>query len=141
MATTPMQQATQRPVGIGLRASAARRLRVLVVDDEPFVRKFMAAVLLREGHQVTEAEDGLDALGRIGTHPEDYDVLVTDITMPRMDGLALAERVRERFPRLPILYVTAQLPEAIKRISARVLRKPFRPQALLSRLREAVAVQ
>ena len=136
--------ATKRPIdaaSLRLHASGAHTLRVLVADDEPFVRKFMAAVLLRDGHEVREAQDGLEALHLIEAHPESFDVLITDVQMPRMDGLTLARRVRERFPGIDIMYVTAYSPEAAEGVSPRVLRKPFRPQALIAGLRELVAPQ
>ena len=80
-------------------------LRILLVDDEAPLRRLSAVALERAGHQVTQAEDGDTALELVeaGLEP---DALVTDITMPGMDGLALARALRARRPGLPVVLVS-----------------------------------
>ncbi|TPG61339.1 response regulator [Roseomonas nepalensis] len=82
-----------------------RSLRILLVDDEAPLRRLSAVALERAGHQVTQAEDGDTALELVddGLEP---DALVTDITMPGMDGLALARALRARRPGLPVVLVS-----------------------------------
>ena len=79
--------------------------RVLVVDDELSLRKVLAATLQREGYEVTvcgDGEEGMAALERDGA-----DVVVTDLVMPRMDGLTLLRKVVARHPDVPVIVVTA----------------------------------
>jgi two-component system response regulator FlrC len=80
--------------------------RVLVVDDEEGIRSFLAEALEMDGHAVTPAEDGeaaLQCLSRRG-----FDVLLTDLSMPRLDGMQLLRRVREQHPDLEVIVLTAR---------------------------------
>ena len=79
--------------------------RVLVVDDEESVREFVAESLSRDGHEVTEARDGAHAL-RI-MEADAFDVLVTDLKMPGIDGMELVRRVRASAPETEIVVLTA----------------------------------
>jgi CheY-like chemotaxis protein len=111
-------------------------LRVLLVDDEPGVRAYMRVILQKLGWAVVEAEDGADAYRVMQETSGNFDLLVTDVRMPRMDGLSLAERVRDRFSGIPVLFVSAY-PDDSRAISHSVfLPKPFRPQALITRVQE-----
>ena len=86
---------------------AANALRILVVDDDPFVLEATSWMLLDAGHTVHEAVDGvaaLDHLEQVGT----IDLLITDINMPRMDGLELVRQVKTRWPSLPVLLVSGR---------------------------------
>jgi len=67
--------------------------KILVVDDEPLIRKLFAKALRAEGTEVDQAADGLEAV-EMATQ-EQYDVILTDIRMPRMDGLEAARSIRE----------------------------------------------
>lgn len=86
--------------------------RILVVDDSVTMRQLMKMVLLKHlPCQITEAQDGLDALGKLkdGT----FDLIVTDVNMPRMDGLGLVRTVREVLKlTVPIVIVTTKGGEA-----------------------------
>jgi two-component system, cell cycle sensor histidine kinase and response regulator CckA len=77
--------------------------RILVVDDEPSIREFFTWVLTDAGHSVLAAADGVDAL----MVPGAFDLLVTDVMMPRMPGDELARQMRSRDPRVKVLFVTA----------------------------------
>jgi signal transduction histidine kinase/FixJ family two-component response regulator len=81
-----------------------RRLSILLVDDEQLVRSATAEMLRELGHTVFEARSGSDALSQLPSLA--LDIVVTDYKMPRMDGAALAERVRELRPSLPLLLIT-----------------------------------
>ena len=82
--------------------------RVLVVEDEAFVREVLAEVLASEGFHVTEAACGDEAAG-LFDRPERFDLLLTDVHMPgQLDGLAMAARARRKQPDLPIVVVTGR---------------------------------
>jgi DNA-binding NtrC family response regulator len=71
---------------------------VLVVDDDPTVRKLVRTGLEYAGYRVIDAENGVDALRKLGATKDPVQVLVTDVVMPEMGGVALAEKVLERKP-------------------------------------------
>jgi two-component system cell cycle response regulator CpdR len=78
--------------------------KILIVDDEQFVRDLLAKVLRRRGHDVTLADDAqgaLDALGR-----ETFDVLLTDVVMPGLDGFGLLRRVKSADPSMKVIVLT-----------------------------------
>ena len=85
--------------------SPTPKVRVLVVDDEEGARSGLEKLLRLEGYAVDAAADGLAALERAAEQPPD--VVVTDLKMPRMDGMALMERLRAQWPGLPVIVVTA----------------------------------
>jgi CheY-like chemotaxis protein len=79
--------------------------RILIVDDEEPVRKFVDRVLTEAGYETTLACDGPDAL-QVASNPGTFDVLLTDVMMPQMTGDELARRLRQTEPRLKVLYLT-----------------------------------
>ena len=81
-------------------------LRILVVEDEPAVLLTIKKILERRGVQVTTACDGLEALERYRASPQDYDVILTDLMMPRMDGYDLAAHIRKLSSDIPIVAST-----------------------------------
>ncbi len=80
--------------------------RILLVDDEESVRAFVNRALHHAGHEVTEARNGADALQHLAAAPLPFDLLLTDIAMPVMDGIALALKAAKDYPELPILMMT-----------------------------------
>jgi len=79
--------------------------QILVVDDERSMRDFLKILLTKEGHQVTTAPNGTDALAHLRNN--NCDLVITDIRMPGMSGLDLLEAVKEDFPDLPVIMITA----------------------------------
>ncbi len=79
---------------------------ILVVDDDDLLRELIAAELAKGGHHITSAEDGQDALTLLEQH--EVDVVVTDLVMPRIDGVALLSTIKERWPETEVVVVTAQ---------------------------------
>jgi two-component system, cell cycle sensor histidine kinase and response regulator CckA len=103
---------------------------VLVVDDEVAVRHFVKAVLVRAGLRVLEAEDGIEALRVLAAGKPD--LLLTDIVMPRMGGIALMKAAVEKMPDLPVLLMSGFASEPGPSVRAiALIRKPFAPTALL----------
>src|SRR6185295_14340095 len=75
--------------------AAADRRRVLIVDDEPASRELLDIILTEEGHETDCVSGGEEALERLAARS--YDVVVSDLQMPGMDGLALTQEIRSRF--------------------------------------------
>lgn len=125
--------------------SGGAKQKILVVDDQWPVRSFIANLLQREGFEVLEAVDGLDALELLQQMGGAVDVLVTDVNMPRMTGIELLERVKAEFAALPVVFISSdpvkEQIEMLGRPSSRVLflQKPFRPQAILGAIRAMIA--
>jgi two-component system cell cycle sensor histidine kinase/response regulator CckA len=115
---------------------------VLVVDDEPMIRRFAARVLLEEGFGVYEATDGEEALDLIRAGVANLDVVLSDIVMPRMNGVQLLQSLSTLRPDLPVLlmsgYGTAQLAELGIASPCGVLGKPFSPEALVAEVRRCI---
>ncbi|HCF61358.1 MAG TPA: DNA-binding response regulator, partial [Myxococcales bacterium] len=102
--------------------------KALVVDDEPNLRRVLAAMLKREGYEVTVAEDGVQALAEL--RKNGADVVVTDQVMPKMDGISLLKAVLADFPEVPVIMITAHgtvdsAVEAIKLGAFDYITKPF----------------
>ena len=117
--------------------SASRK--ILVVDDDPVVAKSFKRVLAAKGYAVLTAENGEDALKKLGA--EKYDLVFTDIKMPGMSGIEVAERVKDSQPWLPVVIITGYADKAEKgRIAAlgvaKMLSKPFRIEDLLDAVRD-----
>ncbi len=122
----------------GDRASRGTEL-VLLVDDDEQVRRLSARALRAHGYEVLEAQDGAEALEAFARVRDRVALVVTDLVMPRLRGQALAERLAQQRPALPVLFVSA-LTDEIQHdgLGPRraLLPKPFTPDALLSRVRE-----
>jgi two-component system cell cycle sensor histidine kinase/response regulator CckA len=106
---------------------------VLVAEDDPMVAALVERLLAEHGYQVVTARHGEEAL-RVALRGQ-VDLLVTDVRMPIMDGWELSRRLRERWPDLPVLYISGydiELSQGAKRRgSGAFLRKPFDPDELL----------
>ncbi len=115
--------------------------RVLVVDDDPAVRYTLREILVSEGLAVEEAADGVDALARFEASPAP--LVLTDLRMPRMDGMELLRRLVARSPAPRVVLVTAhgserQAVEAMKAGAFDYFRKPFDADELLAVVRRAL---
>lgn len=88
-------------------------LRILCADDDQMARQLVGMVLARNGHEVTCVTDGDEAWEALGARPGDFDVLVTDHDMPKLDGLALVARVRARGFAGPIVVVSGSIDDAL----------------------------
>ncbi len=104
--------------------------RILLVDDEEGVRGFLKRGLEMDGHSVELGVDGADGLERLTAATEPFDLMLTDIRMPVMDGIALALAAKRDFPDLVILLMTGYADQrerarGLDAIVADVLTKPF----------------
>jgi CheY-like chemotaxis protein len=100
-------------------------MKVLVVEDDPFVREMAVAGLEEAGYEVIEAGNGGDAL-RLLQAGIVVDALVTDIRLPGANGWAVARAYRERFPDLPVLYVTGYAEQMQPVPRGIIISKPYR---------------
>jgi len=110
---------------------------VLVVDDEPLLRKLMRLELEEGGFQVLTAENGRDAMKVSRSHRGEIDVLVSDVMMPGMDGPALVQELLESDPNLPVLFVTGSTERVPLHKNERFpfIEKPFSPGNLVVTVR------
>jgi two-component system response regulator MprA len=112
--------------------------RVLVVDDEPAVRRALERALRLDSYDVALAADGEEALDALATHPAD--AVILDIAMPRLDGLEVCRRMRQGGDKTPVLMLTARdaIDDRVTGLDAGAddyLVKPFALRELQARLR------
>lgn len=104
--------------------------RILVVDDEEPLRMLVARGLSLDGHSCLMASDGAEALDILEAEQGRFDLLLTDIRMPLMDGIALALAAKQQFPDLTIMLMTGyaeqrERAKSLESIVAEVMAKPF----------------
>jgi CheY-like chemotaxis protein len=118
-----------------------RRYVVLVAEDDALVRNLINTVLLRDGYSVLLASDGQEALEVSRGYSGDIDLLLSDVVMPRMNGLNLAESLRAERPAIRSLLMSGKLGSETIRIGPEMdfLRKPFVPEELRQKLRELLS--
>ncbi|MET1008473.1 MAG: response regulator transcription factor, partial [Gaiellaceae bacterium] len=114
------------------------RPTVLLVDDEESVQKLLAYPLEREGYRVVQARDGEEALVRY--RAEAIDLVILDLMLPRLDGLAVCRRLREERSAVPIIMLTARGDEGDKVLGLELgaddyITKPFSIREFMSRVR------
>jgi two-component system, OmpR family, response regulator MprA len=113
-------------------------VKILVVDDEPQLRRALERALKLEGYDVGLAADGEEALAEVASSP--YDAIVLDVLMPKRDGLSACRELRERGDRTPVLMLTARdaVTDRVDGLDAGAddyVVKPFALEELLARLR------
>lgn len=136
--------AAPSPVADATRSASGR---VLVVDDQPEVRRVTAALLRKAGFEVTEACSGGDVLDVVMLSGPRFDVLITDYAMPGMDGVELVLQARETRPGLPALVISGHIGarqygsgSGLEHLPAdvEVLRKPFQQADIVSRVKRLI---
>src|SRR5450432_1390161 len=108
------------------RVAKVPQAKILVADDEQNLRRVLAALLRREGHEVVQAASGLEAIDRLA----DVDVVITDLRMPGADGMEVLRTASKLHPHTPVIMITAygsvgQAVEAIKAGAFDYIEKPF----------------
>jgi two-component system cell cycle response regulator CpdR len=104
--------------------------KILLADDDDAMRQFLTLALEKAGHTVAPAADGLAAFQMLTSADAPFDLLLTDIVMPGMDGMELSHKARQKFPDLKIMFITGFAAIAMNAPpgaaeSAPVVSKPF----------------
>ena len=114
---------------------------ILVVEDEPLARNLLREVLSRDGYEVSEAADGDQALDLV--RAQRFDLMISDLVMPKTDGLKLVQQVHSAYPQMPILFVTgyhAAIPgQAILQDMGEIILKPVDLDVLRSTVQRLLA--
>lgn len=118
--------------------------RILVAEDDPSVRAFVVSALTMKGHEVLAAEDGGLAAELADEEQGRFDLLLSDIKMPIMDGIALALEVASKFPQMTILLMTGfadqrERAHGLDALIYDVITKPFTLADLLAKVEDALA--
>ena len=122
--------------------------RILVAEDDRAVRSFVSRALAHRGHAVSAVDDGLQALEALDEARREagagFDLLITDIVMPGLDGIALALKVARDRPNLPILMMTGYSAERqrahnLEELICRVITKPFNLEQICKAAEEVLA--
>src|SRR5918995_5705961 len=118
--------------------------RVLIADDEESMRTLVARAIAMDGHATVTAEDGAEALDILARNDGAFDLLLTDIKMPVMDGIALALAARRDFPKLTILLMTGfadqrERASGLDAIVHDVITKPFAVADIRTAVADALA--
>jgi two-component system cell cycle response regulator CpdR len=116
--------------------------RILLAEDDHDMRHFLTRALEKAGHEVTSFAEGLSAFEQVKSTT--FDLLLTDIVMPEMDGIELARRAAEIDPGLKIMFITgfaavALHPDSRAPKEAKVLSKPFHLKDLVSEVERMIA--
>jgi EAL domain-containing protein (putative c-di-GMP-specific phosphodiesterase class I)/CheY-like chemotaxis protein len=124
------------------RQTAIHAGRVLVADDDATLRRLFTAILETRGYEVTPVRDGLELVERLGSG-EPYDAIVSDVSMPNLDGIAALKAIRQRQLELPVIFVTGHgavesAMSALEHGAFRYLLKPVDPEILLEVVGKAV---
>jgi type IV pilus assembly protein PilB len=132
------EAAASQPLGEDKNRGAKR---LLVVDDEAVTRKLLTRLVENAGYQVVACDDGIDALLKIGG--EHFDLIITDINMPNLDGFSLLEMLNQKGVATPVLFVTgSNEPEDEQRGltmgAADFVRKPIQKEILLARIERSL---
>ena len=121
--------------------------KILVVDDEPAIRELISEVLKIADYDFNTVDDGVEALNMI--RKEKYDLIILDVNLPKLDGFAVLEKVRESAPTQPIIMISARtekddVTHGLRLGADDYIRKPFSVEELLlrveNRLRRDLAV-
>ena len=132
------------PMGRPLTSSnQPSAISILVVDDEPGLRRLACQTLERAGYAALEAEDGLQALRLLEEQAGRIALVVSDIRMPNLDGIELEQVCRERWPTLPVVLMSGEVTRdwvvrLVRQGAHQVLRKPFLGDALLEAVRSTL---
>jgi len=122
---------------------ATNAARVLIAEDNPAVREFIMRALESAGYKVTAVMDGQQALDTLNA--EKFNVLVTDIVMPNVDGIALALKAVRQFPDLRIVMISGYAQERMRAhnldaLVHRIIAKPFSLEEICAAVKDSLAL-
>ena len=117
-------------------------VRILVVDDDPDIHTLLSFSARDMPWQIESAYDGVEGLEKLQT-PGGYDLVITDVCMPKLDGLELLERIQQISPVTPVVVMTAQntsetIVRAIREKAFTYFSKPFSPEAVVDMISRAL---
>jgi len=109
---------------------------VLVIDDQESMRSIISQMLRDKGYIVTTATDGETGLNLFNENPASLDLILADVNMPKIDGFEFLKRVKEKLPKLPVVFITGvneQVAEAVGAIYKvdGIIKKPFQVDTAL----------
>lgn len=116
--------------------------RILLAEDDDSLRTFLAGALSKAGHEVDDFPDGEEAIEALKT--ASYDLLLTDIVMPGVDGVELARKAADLYPEMRIVFITGFAAVALNPANqaptkAKVLSKPFHLRELVAEVEKVMA--
>lgn len=113
---------------------------ILIAEDEVVIRNLVRHILQAEGHEILAAADGYEALELSRRYAGNIDLLITDVKMPRMDGLELIEKLVKERPNIRVMVMSGHLSEEVRgrQSGFAFLQKPFPPRAFLSKVKEVL---
>ena len=119
---------------------------ILIVEDEPSVRRMLKGILVDQGHRVLEAADGAEACSVMKAYEGHIALVISDLVMPNMGGLDFGNELIVLRPQTPILYISGYADSvAVESIACHmpqaVLTKPFTPEQFVTRVRDLLAQQ
>jgi CheY-like chemotaxis protein len=113
--------------------------KILIVEDDAITRRNLSLLLSDEGYDVDQATDGVHALEKLAGRP--FDLVLSDIVMPRMDGLKLLQQLQFRAPQIPVMIMTSYVSDSLSTVPAgatEFIRKPFVLDDLLFKVQRAL---
>jgi len=143
--TRPPMTPAAEPTKIAQNPSVPSR-RILVVEDEPLIASATATILKRQGHDVTQRHDGVEAWGELSAGGVNYDLLLVDLSMPRMSGVDLVKHVRTVSYAGAIVVMSGRVAEddllMLKALEVdRILTKPFTSEQLVAVVAEVLTAR
>ena len=113
--------------------------KILIVEDDLITRRNLSVLLSDEGYDVDQAGDGVQALELLAGQP--FDLVLSDIVMPRMDGLKLLQQLQCMAPQIPVVIMTSYVSDSLSSVpagAAEFIRKPFVLDDLLFKVQRAL---
>lgn len=113
--------------------------KILIVEDDAITRRNLSVLLSDEGYDVDQAGDGVQALEILARRP--FDLVLSDVVMPRMDGLKLLQRLQRMAPQMPVMIMTSYVSSSLSSVpagAAEFIRKPFVLDDLLFKVQRAL---
>ena len=113
--------------------------KILIVEDDAITRRNLCILLSEEGYEVDQAGDGVQALEIVARRR--FDLVLSDVIMPRMDGLKLLQRLKSIAPHLPVMIMTSYLSSSVAKVptgAAEFIRKPFIVDDLLFKVQRVL---
>ncbi len=122
-----------------MRGTGAMMGKILIVEDDLITRRNLSVLLSDEGYDVDQAGDGVQALEILAGRP--FDLVLSDIVMPRMDGLKLLQQLQFMAPQIPVVIMTSYVSDSLSSVpagAAEFIRKPFVLDDLLFKVQRAL---